>query len=84
VVYYLIMCRSLTHAQNIARNLELSGITSVVMRPPRGVSEYGCTYCVKISENKLSEALIVLKTAGLNYSRIYILHSDGSSGEVAL
>lgn len=84
MVYYLIMCRSLTNAHSIARALELSGIASVVMRPPRGISEYGCMYCVRISEKKLSQALDVLNTAGLTYSRIYILHSDGTSSEVAV
>jgi len=78
------MCKSLTHAQKAARALERAGITAIVMRPPWGVSTDGCAYSVKVSEKRLSQALVVLNNAGLNYKKVYILNSDGSGSEVAL
>lgn len=84
MVYYLIMCRSLTYAQRAARALERAGITAIVMRPPRGLSKEGCAYCVKVSERRLSEALVVIKSAGINYSRVYVVGPDGTGKEVHL
>jgi len=76
------MCKSLTYAQKTAKALERAGVTAIIMRPPRGLSKEGCTYSVKISEHKLSQALAVMNGAGLTYSRVFIVRPDGTSGEV--
>ncbi len=81
-MYYLIISRSLTYAQRMAKVLAHAGITAVVMRVPSGIQTAGCGYCVKVSEKRLSDALVVLNQAGVEYSRIYVLYSDGSSSEV--
>ena len=82
MVHYLIMCRSLTYAQRTAKALERAGITAIVMRPPVELSREGCAYCVKISERRLSDALVTMKRAGLSHRKIYSLYSDGTSKEV--
>lgn len=82
MAYYLIMCKSLTYAQRAAKVLERAGVTAIITRPPRGLSKEGCTYSVKVSEKKLSQALVVMNSAGLKYSRVFIIHPDGTSGEV--
>ena len=70
--YYLLMCRSLTYAQRTARILERFGITAIITRAPQSMSAEGCAYCVKISENKLSDSLRVLKNAGAPPVKIFL------------
>lgn len=84
MVYYLIICRSLTYAQRTATALERAGITAHIMRSPRSVSGTGCSHAVKISERRLSDALTVLNRVGLSPERVYIMSADGSYKEVSL
>ena len=84
MVYYLIICRSLTYAQKIAAVLERAGITSYVMRAPKNVSETGCSHAVKVSERRLADSLQVLNRVGLTPERVYIMSADGSYKEVNL
>lgn len=84
MVYYLIICRSLTYAQKTAAALERVGITAHVMRSPKSVSESGCSHAVKISERRLADSLQVLKRVGMSPERVYIISADGSHKEVSL
>lgn len=84
MVYYLIVCRSLTYAQRTASALERAGITAHILRSPRSVSGTGCSHSVKISQRRLAEALQVLNRVGLSPSRLYITSADGSYREVKL
>ena len=80
---YLIRCRSLTYAQRIAKTLERSGITAIVSKTPQYISDEGCGYCVKLSGKRLSDALFVLKSAGLQPGAIFVRGEDGRYGAVA-
>lgn len=82
MLQYYIMCRSLTYAQRAAWVLERAGITAILTRAPRSISNEGCVYCVKVSEKRLAEALKALKRAGFDSSRIYVKGPDGSLAEV--
>ena len=84
MVYYLIICRSLTYAQRTAAALERAGITAYIMRSPRSVSDTGCSHAVKISERRLTDSLAVLNRVGLSPERVYIMSADGSYKEVSL
>ncbi len=84
MVYYLIICRSLTYAQRTAQALERAGITAHVLRSPRAVTAEGCSHAVKISERNLSDALQVLKRVELSPKQVFIMASDGSYKEVRL
>lgn len=84
MVYYLIITRSLTYAQRTAAVLERVGITAHIMRAPRSIAGEGCSHGVKISQRRLSEALVALNRAGLAPKRVFILTADGSYQEVAL
>lgn len=84
MVYYLIICRSLTYAQRTAAALERAGITAHIMRTPQTLSGNGCSHAVKVSERRLSDALTVLKRVELSPSRVYFISADGSYKEVAL
>ncbi len=84
MVYYLIVCKSLTYAQRTASVLERSGIGARILRTPRQVSENGCSYSVKIAQRSLPAALTALLRAGLTPTRVFITGSDGSYREAEL
>lgn len=84
MVYYLIVCRSLTYAQRTHAALERAGITSHILRAPKVIDQEGCSHTVKVSERSLADALLTLGRVGLTPKRIYIMASDGSYKEVLL
>ena len=84
MVYYLIICRSLTYAQRTAQVLERAGITAHILRSPRSVSGEGCSHAVKVSERNLADALAILGRVGLPPKRVFIQAADGGYNEVRL
>lgn len=83
MVYYLIVCRSLTYAQRTEAALERAGITAKILRSPRSVTEEGCSHSVRVSERKLSDALLVLNRAGLPPRKIFVADSSGGYREIS-
>ena len=84
MVYYLIVCRSLTYAQRTARVLERAGISGYIMRAPKLISGEGCSHCVKVAERWLAPALKVLNREGLGPKRVFLQNEEGSSSEVTV
>ena len=84
MLYYLIVCRSLTYAQRTASALERTGISAHILRAPKAVSARGCSHAVKVSQRSLSRALVVLNRVGLAPEKIYLTEGDGSYREVSL
>lgn len=82
MLYYLIVCRSLTYAQRTARILERAGINGHIMRSPKLISKEGCGYCVKISERRLTDALRVLQREGMAPKQVFLQDADGMYSEV--
>lgn len=84
MVYYLIVCRSLTYAQRTASALERAGIMAYIRRSPKSVSGEGCSHSVKVSKRDLADALRVLHRAYLDPKRVFIATEDGAYREVEL
>ena len=84
MVYYLIVCRSLTYAQRTATVLERAGITGRILRSPKSIAGEGCSHAVKVNERSLSSALVLLNRAGLTPRRVYMTTADGGYREVGL
>jgi hypothetical protein len=82
VVFYLLICRSLTYAQRAAKTLEHVGITAIVTKVPQMITADGCGYCVKVSAKNVSNALVAMKDAELFPIKIFVLYADGNYGEV--
>ena len=57
---YLIMCRSLTKAQQAAALLERKGIAASIVKAPQGLSTSGCGYALSLYKN-FEEASELLK-----------------------
>ncbi|NLA86476.1 MAG: DUF3343 domain-containing protein [Clostridiales bacterium] len=84
MIYYLLICRSLTYAQRTAKALERVGITAIVTKVPQLIVTDGCGYCVKVSAKHISNALVALKDAELYPVKIFVQYADGNYGEVNL
>lgn len=84
MVYYLIICRSLTYAQRTAAVLGRAGIAAHIMRSPKVVDAEGCSHAVKLSERNLSLALTLLAREGLSPKRIFVAAAEGGYHEVFL
>lgn len=84
MVYYLIVCRSLTYAQRTAAVLERAGITARILRSPKSITGEGCSHAVKVSERHLADALVLLRRADLPPRRVYLTNADGSYLEVGI
>lgn len=82
MLYYLIMCRSLTYAQRAVRVLEQDGISGIVTKAPQGAVQDGCAYCVRVSERRLTDALASLSAAGFGPGRVFLLGQGGEAQEV--
>ena len=78
----LILFRSLTYAQRAAHLLERSGMTATVRKAPQGLTDRGCTYCVRLRANRLSSALTLLKQRGLEHGMVFLSREDDSWQEV--
>ena len=82
MLYYLIICRSLTYAQRTARILERAGISGHIMRAPKLVAKEGCGHCVKIAERRLSDAIPALQREGMAPKQVFLQNADGAYREV--
>lgn len=84
MVYYLIVCRSLTYAQRTEKALSRAGIPGHILRSPKVITSEGCSHSVRVSERYLAPALVALSRAGLSPKRVFILQADGAYREVAV
>ena len=80
--YYLLLTRSITHAQRISAALEKNGISAPYFRPPISLSGRGCGYAVRIGENDLVISRSLLRPVGLEPVRIYYHGADGVFREI--
>ena len=77
--YYLLLSRSITHAQRMSRVLERAGITARM-----GLTDRGCSYAVRIGEGALSPALEHLRAEGLLPMRVFYAERDGAFSEISI
>lgn len=69
--YVLLMAGSITHAQRMAAVLENRGIRASVARAPAGVDPRGCSYGVRLRQDRQAEAREVLRRAGIPVRAVY-------------
>lgn len=82
--YYLLLSRSITHAQRMSRALERAGITARFFRPPMGLTDRGCSYAVRIGGDSLPAALERLRAENLPPMRVFYAGSDGAFREITI
>lgn len=81
MLYYLIMCKSLTYAQRTAKFLERSGIRGDILRAPHSLAADGCGYCVKISGSYIHQAIAILRSNDLMPKRVFKANQGGQYEE---
>lgn len=77
---FLIMCRSLTHAQRSLRLLEHNGIVAAVVKAPQELRSNGCGYALRLYRH-FEDAVRVLRTGGLLQGKLYRQTADGQFEE---
>ena len=82
--YYLLLSRSITHAQRMSRILVRAGITARFFRPPMGLTDRGCSYAVRINIDSLPSAMEQLRAEGLLPMRVFRAESDGTFSEITM
>ena len=82
--YYLLLSRSITHAQRMSRILERAGITARFFRPPMGLTDRGCSYAVRVGADSLPAAMERLRAEGLLPMRVFRAENDGTFSEVTI
>ncbi len=80
--YYLLLSRSITHAQRMSGVLEKAGISARFFRPPMGLTDRGCSYAVRIGANDLPAAMERLHANGMRPMRAFYTGGDGTFREV--
>ena len=81
--HILILCRSLTQAQRLSKELNHSGMKSHVQRTPRSISPSGCGYCVS-TMGELDQLAELLNSSSIHPRGVYVQSEDGSYMEVAV
>ncbi len=82
--YYLLLCRSITHAQRMSAVLEKAGIYTRMLRPPLGLTDRGCSYALQVSEAKIDSALERLRLTGLKPIQAFYFGRNGAHREIPL
>lgn len=80
---YLIMCRSLTHAQRSSRLLERAGITATVVKAPQELSRAGCGYSLSLYRH-FDEAVRILKKNNMINGKLFQKQENGTFMEITL
>ena len=71
--HYLIIARSVTHAQRMQRLLGRGGLRSQIFRAPRELTDLGCAYAVQIRQSELAQALTLLHRERMEPVQIYLV-----------
>ena len=79
---YLLLCRSITHAQRMSSALERIGVRGRIFRPPVGLTDRGCSYAVGIGTRYLETAMRQLRAEQLLPERIFYGVGDGTYREI--
>ena len=81
--HYLFTARSITHAQQMARALEHSGVSVKIRRVGGIMTKSGCGYTLQIPERHYQTAADLLRAVGQRPVKVFHV-VNGDNREVAL
>lgn len=81
---YYITFRSVTYAQRGAKILKRSGMDCLLRRTPKIITSNGCGYCLQIQAADVSEAMMLLHGAQLQYGKVYAMEHGDSYEEIVV
>ncbi len=79
---YLLLCRSITHAQRMSAALERVGVRGRITRPPVGLTNKGCSYALRIGAAYYDRAMRELAAAQMLPERVFFVSDDGAYREI--
>ena len=79
---YYITFQSLTAAQRAAFALTKEGISAQLIRTPKQLSTYGCSYAIRIPADAKQRAELVFFQDQINWERIFFVTRDRTVQEV--
>lgn len=74
---YLIICRSITHAQRVSRVLQRAGIFHQVFRVPAGLSKSGCGYAVSVRPETIEVSMQTLRRNNIPFQTVFARDEAG-------
>lgn len=80
--HYLLLSRSITHAQRMQTSLRRVGIYARIFRPPLGLSDRGCGYAVRIAPAQFAAGIECLAEDRLLPERVFCGEDDGAYHEI--
>ena len=81
--HYLLVARSVTHAQRMEKALRDAGVRGTVLRAPTKINPKGCSYALRIDAARMEQARFVLAEMKIPPVHVYVSVPDGYE-EVAL
>lgn len=82
MMYDLIISNSLTYAHQGLFILTKAQIPAFVVRTPRSIGTFGCSYAIRVNSGMGRIAAKVLRENHFPHGRIFTLYPNGSIGEV--
>lgn len=76
--------RSVTLAQRGERSLRSGGVECTLQRTPRWMEERGCGYCLRLSPKDAVRGVQLLRSAGVNFSKVLSTPEQGKVEEMNL
>ena len=70
--YCVITFRSITPAQRGESVLKRMGISCFIQRRPRWMENRGCGYSLRVNSSSTTEAVELLRSAEVNYQKVYL------------
>ena len=75
--HYLLIARSVTHAQRMEKALRDAGVRAAVLRAPTQINPKGCSYAVRIDAGHLEQARTILLAMKAPPIHAYVSISGG-------
>ena len=76
--------RSVTPAQRAEEVLHRAGVDCTLQRTPKWMEEKGCGYSVRMQQEDIMAAAVLLRQAGIGFRKAYALTDGGAPEELRL
>ena len=76
--------RSVTPAQRAEEVLHRAGVDCTLQRTPKWMEEKGCGYSVRMQQEDIMAAAVLLRQAGIGFRKAYALTESGTPEELRL
>lgn len=80
----IITFRSVTPAQRAEEVLRRAGVECALQRTPKWMEEKGCGYSVRLQQEDIMAASVLLRQAGVGFKKVYALADSGAPEELRL